>query len=128
MHSESGTLMPAACANCDTPGTLQFCPQCGQRRPGGHEYDLGRFLHELLHELVNVDGKIARTLHQMLTAPGQLTLDHWAGRRARYLTPIRIYLLATAAFFALVRIAAAFQSSVASAPELATLVSRLPAE
>ena len=67
-----------------------------------HEYALGHFFHDLFHELLHVDGKIVRTLQALLTRPGQLTLDYWEGRRARYLPPLRMYLIATALFFAFV--------------------------
>jgi len=87
-------------------GTLTFCPRCGQKRPDPHDYSLGHFFHDAFHELFHVDGKIGRTFQTMLRTPGQITKDYWEGRRGRYLTPFRIYLLATAAFFVFGRIIA----------------------
>lgn len=130
MKAEREIVPPGFCPNCDTPETLEFCPKCGQKRPHHHEYALGHFFHELFHEIFHVDGKIVRTLRTMVAEPGQVTLDYWEGRRARYLTPIRIYLLATAAFFALVKFTGSLQGSeiAGSMPAMAGLASRFPAE
>jgi hypothetical protein len=90
-----------ACANCGTPLEGAYCSHCGQRaahlRPTLHE-----LLHEASHELLHFDGKILRTLGLLLFRPGQLTQEFLEGKRARSITPIRIYLLASVLFFGLV--------------------------
>lgn len=97
----SAAVQPLPCPNCAHPAPQPvFCPRCGQRTPHHHEYALSHFFHELFHELLHVDGKIFRTLSTLFFRPGQLTLEYWNGRRARFLPPLRIYLIATAIFFA----------------------------
>jgi hypothetical protein len=90
-----------ACANCSTPLEGAFCSHCGQRvvhlRPTLHE-----LLHEVTHELLHFDGKILRTLGLLLFRPGQLTQEFLEGKRARSITPIRVYLLASVLFFGLI--------------------------
>jgi len=54
---------------------------------------LGYFLHELTQELLNVDGKIFRSVRFLVTRPGFLTREILAGRRASYVSPIRLYLI-----------------------------------
>ena len=50
-------------------------------------------------ELANWDAKIPSTLKTLFFKPGALTLDFLAGRRARWLQPLRLYLLCSLAFF-----------------------------
>jgi hypothetical protein len=75
-----------------------FCAQCGQRvqppRP-----TLGEVVAEAWGEFVNVDGRFLASLRVLLTRPGGLTLEALAGRRARYLGPLRLYLLCSLAYF-----------------------------
>jgi hypothetical protein len=86
------------CPNCGTPLTDRYCGHCGQRvtelRPTLHE-----LVHEALHEFSHVDGKIVRTLGLLLFRPGQLTREFFDGKRARSVTPIRLYLIASLLFF-----------------------------
>jgi hypothetical protein len=42
--------------------------------------------------IVNWDGRVMRTLRALLFAPGRLTVEWSAGRRAPYVTPIRLFL------------------------------------
>jgi len=58
------------------------------------------FARETSHELADWDGKIPATLKTLFTQPGVLTIDALAGRRMRWLTPLRVYLLCSVAFFA----------------------------
>ena len=88
-----------SCANCGAPVTGRYCSECGQaaRLPS---MTLGRFIRDTTHELTNWDGKVPSTLRTLFTKPGLLTVDLLAGRRARWLTPLRIYLICSLTFFA----------------------------
>jgi hypothetical protein len=89
---------PAACLNCGAALTGAYCARCGQKatRPDPALRDL---LHETTHELAHWDGKVPATLKTLFLKPGQLTIDFLAGRRARWLTPLRVYLICSVAFF-----------------------------
>jgi hypothetical protein len=76
----------------------QYCAACGQRVPR-HDLTLGELLHEITHELFHWDGKLPKTLSALLLKPGLLTEDFLAGRRARWLPPLRLYLICSLAFF-----------------------------
>jgi len=95
---------PAACANCGAALQGKYCSQCGQKIAPLNP-TLGEFLHELLHEIAHVDGKIITTLRLLITKPGFLSLEYLEGRRARYVAPIRLYLLLSVACFAITAIA-----------------------
>ena len=88
----------AACLNCGAPLSGEFCSTCGQRVPHT-DLTLREFLHETTEQLVNWDGKIPQTLKTLLTKPGALTIDFLAGRRARWLLPLRVYLICSLTYF-----------------------------
>ena len=88
----------AACLNCGRPLTGQYCAGCGQKRRDT-DPTLREFLHETTQELTNWDGKIPSTLATLFVRPGRLTQDFLAGRRARWLSPLRLYLICSLAFF-----------------------------
>jgi len=90
--------MDAACLNCGSELAGPWCSQCGQRtthpRPTVHE-----LAHKALHEIAHFDGKILRTAGLLLFKPGALTREFLDGKRVRYVTPLRIYLLCSLLFF-----------------------------
>jgi hypothetical protein len=51
-------------------------------------------------ELSGYDGRIAATFRALLH-PGRLTIDYLSGHRARYLKPVRLYLIVSVAYFVL---------------------------
>jgi hypothetical protein len=88
------TLAASTCPNCGDRSVASYCPACGQKA-APLAPTLGYFVHELTHEILHVDGKIFRSLRLLLTRPGFLTREIFAGRRASYLSPIRLYLIAS---------------------------------
>jgi hypothetical protein len=88
------------CLNCGEPLHGAFCSNCGQRvvppRPS-----LRELLGEAFAEFSGWDGKLAATLRLLVTRPGQLTVDFLDGKRARYITPLRLYLSVSLVYFLL---------------------------
>jgi uncharacterized protein DUF3667 len=87
------------CANCGWPLAGPYCGSCGQKAAASNP-TIAAFLHELAHELLHVDGKIFQSVRLLVTAPGALTKEQFAGRRARYVSPIRLYLTFSVLYFA----------------------------
>jgi hypothetical protein len=54
---------------------------------------------ELLDSVAGWDGKIPTTLWLLVRHPGRLTTEFLAGRRARYLRPLRLYLTLSLVYF-----------------------------
>jgi hypothetical protein len=92
------------CQNCGSPIQGRYCGSCGQKvtalNPALHE-----FVHDFTHEMLHVDGKIFRSVRQLLFSPGLLTRDHFEGRRARWISPIRLYLIFSLVYFSVSAIA-----------------------
>jgi len=88
------------CLNCGEPLHGAFCSACGQRvvppRPSFRE-----LVGEAFAEFSGWDGKLANTLRLLIRQPGQLTVDFLDGRRARYITPLRLYLSVSLVYFLL---------------------------
>jgi hypothetical protein len=83
----------AMCTNCGAEGADVFCARCGERQPGHHDLSVRHFTHEVFHELVHVDSKLFNTLRDLLTKPGFLTQEYFAGRKSRYIAPLRLFLI-----------------------------------
>ncbi|MEO5958205.1 MAG: DUF3667 domain-containing protein [Opitutaceae bacterium] len=109
MTSEEGM-----CANCGALRQGPFCSQCGQKQAHSNP-SLEEFFHDVLHELVHLDGKIWHSVVYLLARPGFLTRERFEGRRIRYVSPLRLYLTFSLIYFAV----AAF---VPSEGDLETLV------
>ncbi|HUS20288.1 MAG TPA: DUF3667 domain-containing protein, partial [Terriglobales bacterium] len=83
----------AECANCGHAPTGVHCPACGEEQPAHHDLSLRHFFHEAVHEFVHLDSRLFRTLKALLFQPGFLTQEYFAGRKARYFRPLRLYLV-----------------------------------
>lgn len=86
------------CLNCGTALTDRFCPRCGQKAQPTR-LPLRELLGEASSTFLNLDGLLWRTLLSLFLHPGQATLDYNAGRRVRYLPPLRIYLSISVIYF-----------------------------
>jgi uncharacterized protein DUF3667 len=93
-----------SCTNCRATLGGPFCAQCGQKVAALNP-SFGEFLHELFHEFLHFDGKIVQSVRQLLIAPGFLSREHFEGRRARYVSPIRLYLIFSVLYFAVAALA-----------------------
>ena len=98
--TEEQAAAPAHCHNCDTLLTGSYCAHCGQ---ADHPLDprLHDLAHELMHEFLHLDGKILTTLKSLIFYPGRLSAEFLAGKRARYIGPVRLYLTMSVLFFLL---------------------------
>lgn len=88
-----------ACRNCDAPAPGNFCPNCGQSTTL-HPPTAFEFVHEFLGHYVAIEGPLLRTLKALFVTPGRLTADYFAGRRQRYIPPLRLYLTISVILFA----------------------------
>ncbi|HEX9474726.1 MAG TPA: DUF3667 domain-containing protein [Steroidobacteraceae bacterium] len=87
-----------ACANCGTITAGNYCSHCGQRLDT-QLHSVGHFLRDATEVMTHADARVWRTLLPLLTRPGFLTREYFAGRRARYLQPFRLYVILSIVFF-----------------------------
>jgi len=90
-----------ACRNCGVLLQGRFCHACGQKAAHS-DVSLRELVHEAIHEFAHLDDtRIVQTLKLLLFKPGELTAEFLRGRRARYIPPLRLYLVCSLLFFAL---------------------------
>lgn len=92
---------PENCLNCGFAVEHNFCPMCGQENTPSR-VAFGALVRDGWDDLVKVDAKLLKTLVPLLFKPGFLTQEYVAGRRMRYLSPFKMYLVISAIFFVLV--------------------------
>jgi len=100
----SANVIPAAtrsCLNCKTPMQGPFCYQCGQHERLSIRH-FGLLLRDIIHDVFDLDSRMVRTLKPLLTKPGFLTNEYFAGRRQRYVPPLRLYVIASLLFFLMI--------------------------
>jgi hypothetical protein len=96
--SALGTSPPQrACLDCGSALSGRFCPVCGQK-----DEPLRRGIKDLALEFLQhplIDTKLWRSLVPLLLRPGVLTEEYLAGRRTRYVRPLKLYLTISVIFF-----------------------------
>jgi hypothetical protein len=97
-------VTPATCANCGSSLQGVFCSECGQKNAPLNP-SLRQVLSDFSDEALSLDGRVFRSLRLLITRPGFLTREHFAGRRIGYAAPFRLYLIASIVFFALTALA-----------------------
>jgi hypothetical protein len=94
------------CLNCGRePLNTAFCPDCGQEDIS-YAVTLPVLLRDVIDEFLKFDGRLFRTLGALLLKPGKFTEEYNAGRRVHYLSPFKLYLVVSAAFFYLMALQA----------------------
>ncbi len=89
------------CPNCGAPVHGPYCYACGQSEKGMVRH-LSEVLSDLSDIVFNVDSRVFRSLFDLYFRPGYLTTEYIAGRRARYVTPFRLFFfLSIIAFFSM---------------------------
>ena len=81
------------CTNCGADSADIYCARCGEKQPGHHDLSVAHFTHDVFHELAHVDSKLFITLRDLVTRPGFLTQEYFAGRKSRYIPALRLFLV-----------------------------------
>lgn len=80
------------CRNCGTVVPDRYCTQCGQLASNFHR-PFWSLATSALTDTFSLDGRLSRTLPALLFFPGRMTRNYLAGQRARYVPPVRLFLL-----------------------------------
>ncbi|WP_421943861.1 DUF3667 domain-containing protein [Pedobacter sp.] len=86
------------CLNCGSHVESHYCSSCGQPNLELKESFWGFISHSIAHYF-HFDNKFFQTLVPLLTKPGQVTLDYLAGKRARYINPVSMYIFVSIVYF-----------------------------
>ncbi len=86
------------CLNCGAELQGAYCHACGQ---AAHAHrTLAHVFEEFLHGVIHFDTKAWRTLPMVLFRPGTLTRNYIYGQRARYISPLALFLFTIFFMFA----------------------------
>ena len=80
------------CANCATPLQGPWCHACGQLGEDFHR-STSKLLLETIEGLFHFDGRLWRTLPDLVLRPGRLTRSYLDGHRAPQIPPLRLFLV-----------------------------------
>ena len=90
--------------------SISVCPNCGDARPGAYcarcgqndrDYMRSPWLvaGDYFRNTFEVDSRVFRTLKLLFFRPGQLSIEFSRNRRARYLSPVRLFLFVSFVHF-----------------------------
>jgi len=89
-----------ACPNCGATRSGPFCQACGQ---SGHIHrNVMGLVHDILHGVFHFEGKFWNTLPLLAWHPGDLTRRYVHGERAKFVTPMAMFLFSVFLLFAAV--------------------------
>lgn len=114
---------PAECANCGSELVGAYCHACGQ---SGHVHrTLGGFMHDLLHGALHFEGKLWRTLPMLVFRPGSLTRRYVDGQRARFVSPMALFLFSVFLMFAVFQMVGISAPTTIDPPDLDEMVAEV---
>ena len=88
------------CLNCGAVRAGAFCQGCGQ---SGHIHrNIAALVHDILHGVFHFEGKIWKTLPMLAFHPGDLTRRYVHGERAKFVSPMALFLFSVFLLFAAV--------------------------
>lgn len=88
---------PSHCENCQAALHGHYCHACGQSVHNPVR-NLGHALEEVFESFWHLDGRVFRTLRDLLS-PGKVAREYLAGRRVRYIPPLRLFVIVSVVTF-----------------------------
>jgi Protein of unknown function (DUF3667) len=99
-HGEGTAIQQGACLNCGVELIGAHCHACGQKAQVHRT--LRSYGHDLLHGVFHFEGKVWKTLPMLAFKPGELTRRYIHGERAKFVSPLALFLFAVFLMFAVV--------------------------
>jgi len=89
------------CLNCGFTVEKHYCSSCGQPNLELNESFWQFITHSVAHYF-HFDNKFFQTLKPLISKPGDVTLAYLAGKRARYINPVSMYIFVSILYFLVV--------------------------
>lgn len=90
------------CRNCLAAVQGAFCAQCGQKQHSPIRH-FSQVIGELFNDILNFDAKLLNTMKPLMLQPGFLSREYFDGRRARYVSPLKLYFFLSIVTFFLIQ-------------------------
>lgn len=81
---------PRTCENCGATLLGEHCYACGQPVKGLVRH-FSSIFGDFFDTVLNIDSRVFRSLWPLFGRPGFLTCEYFAGRRVRYVSPVRLF-------------------------------------
>jgi hypothetical protein len=91
--------LAASCPSCCQSSPGRFCSACGEDKRRNKNYSLVGHLGEAFKVVTNIESGFFRSFSALITRPGLLTSEYFAGRRKPYLKPLQLFLFCNIIFF-----------------------------
>jgi hypothetical protein len=101
--TDAAPAATANCQNCGAPLLGPHCYRCGQPVDGLVRH-FSSILGDTLDSLLNIDARVFRSLWPLLTRPAYLSCEYFAGRRVRYVSPVRLFVFLSIVTFFVARL------------------------
>ena len=111
--AKHGEAASDGCRNCGAALQGAYCSTCGQ--PAHLHRSLSSIAHEILHGVFHFEGKIWRTIPELLFHPGRLTRRYIDGERAKFVSPMAMFLFTVFLTFAVVSVTGLFGADTLNA-------------
>ena len=99
----NGHFRESECLNCNAQIDGNYCKNCGQKV---HLHrTIAAFGHDLIHGVLHLDGKLWRTLPLLIFKPGVITRRYIDGERAKFVSPMAMFLFSVFLMFAVFQVA-----------------------
>ena len=99
-----GRTIETNCLNCGCELAGEYCHCCGQH---AHVHrTIGAWWHDFLHNVLHLDGRFLRTMPMLALRPGDLTRRYAHGERAKFISPLALFLFSVFLMFAIFSLAA----------------------
>ena len=94
----TGVPVMLQCLNCGVPLTGKYCVTCGQQN---HTYaaPLWTVINDFFGNHFGFDTRFFHSILPLLFRPGFLSREYSAGRRVRYINPLRLYIFSSIVLF-----------------------------
>jgi len=86
------------CLNCGEKILGEYCYQCGQKSTV-RRVSIWLLISDILDDYITPDSKLGRSLFLLFFKPGLLTKEYNEGKRAKYVRPLRLYIVASILYF-----------------------------
>ncbi|MEO0882391.1 MAG: DUF3667 domain-containing protein [Pseudomonadota bacterium] len=94
-------FLDGPCPNCGATLTGEYCWNCGQSAKDMKQ-PIWALTRDVFDSILSIDGRVWKTVPALVFRPGHVTRAYLDGKRARYVPPFRLFLLASVAFFLLI--------------------------
>jgi len=88
--STADPAVARACENCGAALLGEYCYRCGQPVKGLVRH-FTSIMGDFLDSVFNIDARFPHTIWPLFARPGYLSLEYFAGRRVRYVSPVRLF-------------------------------------